>query len=817
MENIDLKRNYSSKITKREIKNSLISQKAAEEGMVLLKNDGTLPLDKNIKIALYGAGARKTIKGGWGSGEVNERKSISIEKGLEEKGYKITTKRWLNDYDKIYSRELENWKQKSKEFLNEHKNQYVMEAVPFIMPSGRKITNKDIKDSNTEVAVYVISRISGEGADRKNKKGDYSLFDTEIENLKRLVENYKKVILIINSGGIIDTSFLNEIKSINSIIYMSQAGSNGGCAITNILCGEVTPSGKLSDTWAIDYNDYPTSNEKDLVNVKYKESIFVGYRYFDTFNIEPMFEFGYGLSYTQFSINIKEVSLEKDKIKLKINVKNIGKKYKGKEVIQIYISGSDKDINREYQRLVGFEKTKLLKPEEEQEIIHYVDIKNMKTYKEEIASWILTKGKYTVRIGNSSKNTKIVSFININEDIVVQKVKNICKLKENIEELTPKGLKKDEKVNVPIFTLNKNDIQIEECNLQNGENIINYNKYNENENRHNKDENIRQEDKENNEDDKNNKYHNIIKIVNNLSLEELYNVVCGAHETKKRKIKFYKGEVPGSAGETTSELKEKYNIDNLIFADGPAGIKLKKAYTKDGKKVYQYCTAMPIGTLLAQTWNTDILKEVGSVVGEEMQEFGISIWLAPGMNIHRTPLCGRNFEYFSEDPLLTGIIAGNIVLGLQSRNGVFATLKHFICNNKENNRIISNSIVSEKALREIYLRGFEIAVKLSNPISIMSSYNKVNGIPTSNSYDLCTEVLRNEWGFKGLVMTDWFSQTIGKAYINKAIEAGNDLIMPGHIIDVERLKKYYEQGELNIEELKKCATNILNVIYRVNK
>lgn len=271
MRNIEIKRNYSSKITKREVKNSLISQKAAEEGIVLLKNDGTLPLNRNINIALYGAGARKTIKGGWGSGEVNERKSISIEEGLEEKGYRITTKRWLNDYDKIYAKELENWKQKSKEFLVKHKNQYVMEAVPFIMPSGRKITNEDIKVSNTEIAIYVISRISGEGADRENKKGDYRLFDTEIENLKRLVESYQKVILIINSGGIIDTSSLKEIKSINSIIYMSQAGSNGGHAITNILCGDVTPSGKLSDTWAINYNDYTTSDEKDLVNVKYKE------------------------------------------------------------------------------------------------------------------------------------------------------------------------------------------------------------------------------------------------------------------------------------------------------------------------------------------------------------------------------------------------------------------------------------------------------------------------------------------------------------------------------------------------------------------
>lgn len=781
MEEIILKKHYNDKITEREIKNSLISQKSAEEGIVLLKNDGVLPLKHNINIALYGAGARKTVKGGWGSGDVNERKSTSIEEGLKEIGYKITTNKWINEYDIIYNKELKKWKQKCKDFVNENKGQYIMDSIPFISPCGRIITDTDIKKSNTNVAIYVLSRTSGEGADRKNEKGDFKLFDEEIENLKRLVKNYKKVILIINSGGIIDTSFLKEIPEINAIIYMSQAGCRGGNAIANILSGKVTPSGKLSDTWASKYEDYPVciNNDKDVINIKYKEGIFVGYRYFDTFNIIPNFEFGYGLSYTQFSININDISIENEKVLLSIKVKNIGKKYKGKEVVQIYISCSNNEQNKEYQRLVGFKKTKLLKPGEEQEFKYIVDMENMKSYNEKIASWILEKGKYTLRIGNSSRNTETIAYININKTAIIQKVKNICNLKTNLKEYKPNELKREDKLNIPTFNLDIKDKDFV---------------------------------KQNKEEDK-----NIKLVINKLETKELFNIICGAHNPRSRKIKFYKSVVPGAVGETTSKLKEKYSIENIVFSDGPAGIHIKQKYNDNGKKVYQYCTAMPIGVLLAQTWNEEILKEVGYAVAQEMKEFGISVWLAPGMNIHRDPLCGRNFEYFSEDPFLTGKVAGNIVLGLQNINGISATLKHFACNNKENNRIFSNSIISEKALREIYLRGFEIAIKLSNPRAIMTSYNKINGVATSNSYDLCTEVLRNEWEFNGVVMTDWFSQTIGDACAKEAIKAGNDLIMPGNVKDIEDIEKNYKEGKLDIEDLKKCATNILKVIIESNK
>jgi len=770
---------YDSDITIREVNNAIISKKAAEEGFVLLKNNGVLPLKRKRKIALYGAGAQKTIEGGWGSGDVNERKNICIKKGLEESGYVITTEKWINDYEDIYDQELKKWKQECEDFRKGNKDKYIVDAIPFIMPAGRLITDEDIKESNTNVAIYVIARTSGEGADRKNVKGDYKLFDEEISNLKKLVENYKNVILIINSGGVIDLSFLDEITNIDAIIYMSQAGTAGGYAISNIIRGNVTPSGKLTDTWARKYEDYPIAKIKE--DNKYEEGIFVGYRYFDSFDIKPQFEFGYGLSYTDFLIKVSGISLEKGKLKLKIKVKNVGVKYSGKEVVQIYISAPDGKIKKEYQKLVGFVKTKLLRPKEEQEIIKIINVEDMKLYDEEEASWILDKGKYIVRVGNSSRNTKVVANIDVKEKIVLEKVKNICQLNEKINEIKPERKLEKNEYKVKIITLEESNIE----KIANNFTI---------------------------EENKKAK-----EIIDRFSLEELCTIVCGAHDEKREQVKYYDSVIPGAAGETTSALKEKYGITNLVCADGPAGIKLKKVYTDNDKEAYQYCTGMPVGTLLAQTWNAELLQEVGFCIGGEMDEFGISIWLAPGMNIHRDPLCGRNFEYYSEDPFLTGMIAANIVEGLQKNRGIGATIKHFACNNKEENRVFYNSILSERVLREIYLRGFEIAVKLAHPVAVMTSYNNINNVPTANSYDMCTQVLRNEWNFKGMVMTDWFEATIGGSTPSEAIKAGNDLMMPGHLTDIEELKKSVEEGTLKIEDLRKSAINILNVILKSNK
>ena len=790
MKKKEIVRYTSEKISKRENDNLLISRKCAEEGVVLLKNTGVLPIKKKKNIALYGAGARKTVKGGTGSGEVNERKSISIEEGLKEIGYKITTKDWIDNYDNIYEDAVKKWKEKVIDNQEENAKKAFIDTIAFTMPSGRIITKEDVKKSKTDTAIYVISRIAGEGADRKNIEGDYQLFKEEKENLKILTSSYDNVIVVINSGSIIDMSFIDEIPEISAGIYMLQLGMEGGNAIARIISGEVTPSGKLTDTIAKKYDDYPNSetfgeNDSDIATEKYSEGIFVGYRYFDTFGIKPRYEFGYGLSYTEFRIETEKIYITNSQVNCLINVKNIGKKYSGKEVVQIYISAPEMKLKKEYQRLVAFKKTKELKPGEEEKMEIKFDIENMKSYDIYTASWILEQGIYAVRIGNSSRNTELVAYLENENEILLEKDVNICELQENLIELEPEEKSKSKYLsNIPVIKLN------EEIETR----IISY-------------KNIK----------KNNITDKVKEIVDKLTIDEMCDLVCGEYDRSTEKVISREVTIPGAAGETTLRLKEKYNIQNIILSDGPAGIRIKNKYEYNNNIYYQYCTAFPSATVVAQTWNQDLVMKMGEAVGKEMEEFGITIWLAPGINIHRNPLCGRNFEYYSEDPLISGKMAASLTIGVQSNVGIGTTIKHLVCNNQESNRSDTNTVISERTLREIYLRGFEIAVKESNPMAIMTSYNRVNGVNPANSLEICTKLLRNEWDFKGIVMTDWSSATVGSAISWKCIASGNDLIMPGNILNVKNIKDAIETKKLKVTDLKRCSANIINIILKSNR
>ncbi len=788
MKEKELIRNTSDKISKREITNAKLAQNCAEEGIVLLKNDDILPINKKMAIALYGAGARRTVKGGLGSGEVNERKSNTIEDALKEAGYKITTNQWINDYDEIYIKAKNTWQEIYDQFKGEYSEESLIYTIPFTMPVGRLISKEDITKSKTDTAIYVISRISGEGADRQNIKGDYQLFDIERQNLEILAKEYKNVIVVINSGSVIDTSFVEEIHQIGAVIYMLQAGMRGADALVQIISGEVTPSGKLTDTIAKKYEDYPNSetfgnNDDNMAIEKYSEGIYVGYRYFDSFKIEPLYEFGYGLSYTEFNIEVKKVFIQDTKINCIIKVKNIGQKYSGKEVVQIYMSAPENKLKKEYQRLVAFAKTSNLAPGKSEELNIIFDITNMKSYSENVAEWILEKGIYTLKIGNSSKNNKVEAYIELKNDVIVEKDTNICKLEESLIEIEPPKTQDVKLEGIPKLQLDTAKIKT---------NIISYKP-------------IKNQDLEAEE------------LVEKLTTEELCSLVCGEYIEDTYKIIWRDPSIPGTAGETTLKLKEKYNIQNIILSDGPAGLRLKNKYELGDNIYYQYATAFPIATVLAQTWNTDLIEQMGMAVGEEMNEFGITIWLAPAMNIHRNPLCGRNFEYFSEDPLISGKMAASLTKGVQKNSGVGATIKHFVCNNQETNRVNANSVVSERTLREIYLRGFEIAIKEANPMAVMSSYNMVNGINPAGSVELCTKVLRNEWNFKGIVMTDWSIATLGNSTSEGCITAGNDLIMPGNLKNYMELKEAIDNKTLKLADLKKCATNILSIILKSNR
>ncbi len=809
---------YSEEITERELKNKQIAYQAAVEGIVLLENDGTLPI-RYGKVALYGAGADMTIKGGTGSGEVNERHSTSIMEGLENAGFEITTKSWINDYKNMFQKGIEDY---TKEFQKKLVKMDVVNlmANPYRYPFGREITDEDIANSNTDTCIYVVSRQAGEGTDRKLDNSDNNLAKVEVVNIKKCVKAYGKTIIVINVGSSFDMSFLDNISGINAVVFFCQQGTEGGNAFADIISGKVSPSGRLSDTWAKKYEDIPFANEYSYLNGNledeyYNEGIYVGYRYFDTFNVEPRYEFGYGLGYNEFSISVTSMRVEKTGIKVRVSVKNTGNQYRGKEVVQLYVSCPEGKLEKEYQKLAAFAKTDEIKPHDVVEVEMSFDMKQLASYDEENSCYLLEKGNYIIRIGNSSRKTKVCANINLNEDVIISKHEKICVPTNNqLEKLNE--LTKASKGIEPVAIENIDGI----IQLSIDKNVFRTITY---------------------EYQTPNKYQSkkIDSIMAKLSLKDMTDIVVGNGMVGGKKY----FTVPGAVGYTTSNFTE-LGVPNVALSDGPAGLRLQKvsAQTKSGKikmvdamidyinylpkymkkmllanpkkhtLVYQFTTAFPVEMALAQTWNVELIEDMGRAVGIEMEEYGVTYWLGPGLNIHRNPLCGRNFEYYSEDPLLTGKMAAATIKGVQEIAGNYATPKHFAANNQEDNRNKVSCNMSERTLREIYLKGFEIAIKESNSKSIMTSYNKVNGTYSPNNYDLCTKVLRNEWGFDGVVMTDWFSTKKNLANNGLAMSAGNDLIMPGTGGNKKEILKEIRNGTISKEDLERCCRNVLRSV-----
>lgn len=831
-------------------------RKFAPECMVLLENDGTLPLREKGNIALFGAGARMTVKGGTGSGDVNSRMVINIEEGLEDAGFSVTTKDWLDAYSDTVKKATEEYyanvkRRAAQEGINEFA---IIFSEPFQQPEGNVITDEQIKASDTDTAIYVISRNSGEGADRSCARGDYCLSEGELEHIKKLAASYDKFIVLLNVGGVVDTTELNAVEGVNAILLVSQLGNIGGYAVADALCGKNTPSGKLTTTWAADYNDYPSSaefshNNGDTEDGWYTEGIYVGYRYFDTFNVTPNYCFGFGRSYTDFKIDILETKADAEKISVKVQVTNTGTQYSGREVVQIYYSAPEGYLEKPYQELAAFAKTKLLNPGESQVMTISFKTAAMASYCEKHAAWVLEEGKYYIRVGSSSRNTKIAAAICIEKTTVTERLKNLFDGCGDLKEISKKGHipysydnEEQEKQAAQCIVINCEQIQTKQANYQGNKAVLK----------------PVSSDKKITMDDVMAGQATLDDLVSQLTVEEMAQICVGTARAAGEKsiIGAASANVPGAAGDTTPILLEDRNIRSIILADGPAGLRLTPEFktTADGQMLYtgmvfgglktegsddipedavtyyQYCTAIPIGTALAQSWNVDLIREAGDIVGEEMEQFNVHLWLAPAMNIHRNPLCGRNFEYYSEDPLVAGMCAAADTLGVQSHCGVGTTIKHFAANSQEDDRYFTNAHISERALREIYLKGFEIAVKTSQPMSIMSSYNLLNGIHTANSYDLLTAVARDEWGFAGLVMTDWFTTQdmtflvgnakeykYGKSSPAMCIKAGNDLIMPGGQTDVDGIISAVDaqEGEsITIGDLQWCVKNVLNIIMK---
>ena len=806
------KASWSGDVTQREKDNLAVAYQAACEGIVMLKNDGALPFASR-KVALYGPGVSMTIKGGTGSGEVNERHSVSVLEGMEDRGFQVTTKDWLARFGEHYEQQLVIHKEEKKKQVNLLKMDTIMSMLfdNFRFPDGPEVTETDVTSSDTDSCIYVLARQAGEGGDRKMEQGDFLLTDGEKKTIRFLAEKYEKFVLAINCGSAMDLSCLEDIPGINAILYICQLGTEGGHAFADVVSGAVTPSGKLSSSWAKKYEDLPFAMEYGALNGNlkdeyYKEGIYVGYRYYDSFGVAPAYPFGFGLSYTDFAIDATSAEAEGTKVTVKCMVTNTGKTYSGKEVAQLYVSAPNGKLHKEYQTLVAFGKTQNLAPGEVEELTLSFDLRDFASYREADAAYVLEQGDYILRLGNSSRNTVVAAVAQLQEEFVVSRHEHICPLQQPLEELHSNPYEFEEG--------DAQRIVIDTSALQT--HVYTY------------------ETPEICDDPR------VQQFLNGLSVKDMADIVVGAGMFGGS----HRFNLPGSVGNTTSKFWDR-GLANVTLCDGPAGLRIQKrsTVTKSGKVkpvdavmsifesfpgfvkkfmngdpekepvIYQYTTAFPVAHALAQTWNAALLQEVGHAIFREMEEYGCVYWLAPAVNIHRNPLCGRNFEYFSEDPFLTGALAAAITLGVQSKEGYYVTVKHFACNNQEDNRNFVSSNLSERALREIYLRGFERCVRVGGAKGIMTSYNKVNGVYSPNSYDLCTKALRNEWGFDGVVMTDWFSTNKGQGDNALAMKAGNDLIMPGTGMNKTEILNGLKHNVITQKDLRRCCANVVKSIF----
>lgn len=758
-----------------------VALKSAEESIVLLKNDNnTLPLKKEQVVSVFGRCQIDYFYVGYGSGgDVNAPYSINLIEGLKNKNVHIN-----NDLLKIY----DTWC-KDNPVNHGFWGHWPMNYPEMTVDSA--LVSKAGKDS--DIALVVIGRAAGEDRENKLEKGSYYLTDEEINMLNLVTANFDKVAVIMNCGNIIDMSWLKKYgDKISSVIYAWQCGMESGNALANILTGAVTPSGKLTDTIAQNYADYPSADNfgsKKFNN--YEEDIYVGYRYFETFCPDKvLYPFGFGLSYTEFEIEPLEFAQIDNKFNVSVKVKNIGQ-CDGKEVVQIYVNAPKGKLGKAEKSLVTFAKTGTLASNEEEILNFSFSLYDMASFDDvgvtgNKFSYVLESGDYVFYAGNSVRTDLVCGKAKL-DFTVIQTLDEVCGVKNSFSRIksTDDGMIK-ELVEVSTPYLKKRIIN----NLPSP---IGYKGGNAN--------------LSNVADGK----ITLDAFISTLTNDELETLAYGQG---KMDSQYGVTGNAGAFGGTNKNLIDK-GIKPIITTDGPAGIRIKK-----------YTSLIPCGTALASTWNTDLVNELAAVMGQEMKYHSTDVLLAPGMNIHRDVLCGRNFEYFSEDPLVSGKMAVAFVNGIQSA-GVSACPKHFACNNQEVSRTKCDSRLSQRALREIYLKGFEICVKESSPLNIMTSYNKINGVWSHYNYDLVTTVLRKEWKFTGNVMTDWWMQKSASpefpAIDNNAyrIRAQVDVLMPGAMSRTgtykpdKKLLKAVDTTGITRAELERTAKNVLKLVLKL--
>ncbi|MCR4614685.1 MAG: glycoside hydrolase family 3 C-terminal domain-containing protein [Clostridiales bacterium] len=762
-----------------------LSREASGEGIVLLKNEnGALPLRKGEKIALFGKATIAYVKGGGGSGDVHTAFIHNVYDGFSEKEAQgkvsiyMPTVEFYRDYVKEANKKIPTeaevnavWDRINPLPFSPEKDRIIYETVASTFMKEADVPEKIVKEAgaNAQTAIVTLSRYSAEGVDRRSFGGDYLLSDTEKSLLDNVIRYFDKVIVVVNSGAVIDCEYFAENNKIDALLFGWQGGMEGGSAIADVLCGDVNPSGKLADTIVKSYDAYPSKDDFDecFEYLNYSEDIYVGYRYFETVpgkSGEVRYPFGFGLSYTDFSIGGVMAGESDGKIVVALTVKNTGS-VAGKEVVQLYYSAPQGKLGKPSRELAAFKKTKLLNPGESEVIALSFDIGELASFddlgKIKKSAFVLEKGAYKFYIGNSVRDlTKIDYEYIVEEDRVSLQCSSLCRPFALKKRMLADGSFEDLPTGDPVYMSGKGKHKLSGAKAP--ETTVMF-------------------------DDVGEKI-TLDEFTAQFTVEELMDFVGGRKPT-------------GVANTGCFSGLERLKIPAIPTADGPAGLRLN---TETGILT----TAWPCSTLLACTWNTDMTYAVGAASASEIRENNIGIWLAPAINIHRNPLCGRNFEYMSEDPVLAGKCAAAEIRGIQSQK-VAVSLKHFACNNKEGNRFGCDSRLSERALREIYLKGFEICVKEADPWTLMTSYNLINGQHTSESYELVTCILREEWGFNGMVTTDWGQK-------NNPVDevlAGNDMKMDKGY--PEDLKAAYDRGKLTRADLEECAKRILIMTLRM--
>ncbi len=800
------------------------------ECTVLLKKDSAFPLEKPCGIAAYGNGVRHTLKGGTGSGEVNSRFMVTAEQGLADAGFTVATGAWLDAYDRVYAGKRKEFVERTIREAQEKGLNPVMYGMGAVMPEPEYElpVGETPEERQAGAAVYVLSRICGEGNDRKPVRGDLFLTETEKKDILALNARYERFMLVLNTGGPVD---LSEIPEVRNILVLSQLGAETGAVLADILLGKAVPSGKLSTTWAR-WEDYPFKEcFGDPDETLYREGVYIGYRYFSAAGVRALFPFGYGLSYTEFEHKDAGTVLCGNEVRVGARIKNTGR-FAGRETVFVYVGAPEGKLCKAPLSLTGFAGTGNLLPGEEETLTVAFPMENAASFDESRGAWILEAGDYVVYLGGSVEEAEPVSVVSLDSEMILRKVRTAFG-KPGFEDWKPASagrsvsgaaLRDLPRLSIPAdaFTIRITDYDELDKSEESG----------------------------------------IEEAVRALSDEQLVYANLGAFTpaAEQNVVGSAARQVAGAAGETTSRLKEA-GFPALVMADGPAGLRLSKEYYRDengayeiggfgipetmaeflpekerkaleaagvlkapeGKEVlHQYCTAIPIGTALAQSFDLSFAESCGDIVGREMERFGVQFWLAPALNIHRSVLCGRNFEYFSEDPLVSGRMAAALTKGVQKHKGRAVTIKHFAANNQETNRNGNNSRVSERALREIYLRGFEYCIREARPVSVMSSYNLLNGVHTSERRDLCRDVLRAEFGFDGLLMTDWVVRVMEKpdnryreAREPEIASAGTNLMMPGEEPNFTDLMEALKNGKISRKQLEINASGLLRTLRKL--